>query len=240
MGNHRLHAGKRCPYEEDINIPLLIRGPDVAKGVTSDIINSHTDMAPTILQMLGIPLRDEFDGAPIAYKAKELGASDKTELVNVEFWNSGDKTPQAATPGSYSNNTYKALRLISDEYSFLYTKWCTGENEFYDMQNDPGQMQNRLASPPQGSSVTYYGRSEQKLFDRLDALLMVTKGCATDSCREPWNVLFPGGQVGNLTDAMRPEYDRFFAQQPKVSFSSCIQNHIVSEEGPQDVTPYGR
>ena len=32
IGNHRLNAGKRCPYEEDINIPMLIRGPDVAKG----------------------------------------------------------------------------------------------------------------------------------------------------------------------------------------------------------------
>ncbi len=45
IGQHRLTAGKLCPYEEDINIPLLIRGPDVAKGVTSEIINSHTDMA---------------------------------------------------------------------------------------------------------------------------------------------------------------------------------------------------
>ena len=25
IGNHRLPPGKRCPYEEDINIPLLIR-----------------------------------------------------------------------------------------------------------------------------------------------------------------------------------------------------------------------
>ncbi len=187
--------------------------------------------------MLGLPLRDEFDGQPIAYKSNDLAASDKTELVNVEFWNSEQRQP--SVPGSYANNTYKALRLISDEYTFLYTKWCTGEREFYDMQTDPGQMTNRLASPPQGSAVKYYGRSENSLYDRLDALLMVTKSCAGDSCREPWDVLFPSGQIGNLTDAMRPEYDTFFANQPKVTFSSCIQNHIVSEEGPQDVTPFG-
>ena len=189
--------------------------------------------------MLGLPLRDEFDGAPIAYTSDTLGSQDKTELVNVEFWNSGNQAPEAATPGSYYNNTYKALRLISDEYTFLYTTWCTGEREFYDMQSDPGQMTNRLATPPQGSAAKYYGRTEDQLFDRLDALLMVTKSCLQDSCREPWEVLFPGGQVGNLTDAMRPEYDNFFASQPKVSFSSCIQYHIVSEEGPQEVTAYG-
>ena len=193
---------------------------------------------PTILQMLGLPLRSEFDGGPIAYKSSDLGVTDKTELVNVEFWNSGVTAPEGLTPGSYYNNTYKALRLLSDEYSFLYTTWCTGEREFYDMQVDPGQMTNRLANPPQGSATTYYGRSEDELFDRLDALLMVTKSCAQDSCREPWSVLFPGGQVGNLTAAMGKEFDTFFANQPKISFESCAQQHVVSEEGPQDVKPY--
>jgi N-acetylglucosamine-6-sulfatase len=43
IGNHRLSPGKRCPYEEDINIPLLIRGPNVPKGINSTITNSHTD-----------------------------------------------------------------------------------------------------------------------------------------------------------------------------------------------------
>lgn len=188
--------------------------------------------------MLGIPLRDEFDGAPIPYTSSDLGVVDKTELVNVEFWNSGSATPQMLTTGTYYNNTYKALRLLSDEYSFFYSKWCTGENEFYDMQSDPGQMVNRLASPPQGSNNTYYGRSEEDLFNRLDALLMVTKGCAADSCRDPWGSLFPSGTVKNLTNAMSEEYDDFFASQPKVSFSSCIQGHIIEEEGPQDVTTY--
>ena len=225
MGNHRLGAGKRCPYEEDINIPLLIRGPDVAQGVTSSIVNSHTDMAPTILKMLGVPLRPEFDGAPIAYTNEELGTVDKHELVNVEFWNSGSH-PVGVVNQKYYNNTYKALRLISDDYSFLYTTWCTGEKEFYDMTTDSGQMYNRLATPPRGTASKYYSRAEDDLFHRLDALLMVTKSCAQDSCRDPWSVLFPDGSVNSLTDAMKPEYDTFFANQPKVSYSACMYSLI--------------
>lgn len=246
LGNHRLRAGKRCPYEEDINIPLLIRGPDVVKGVTSSIVNSHTDIAPTIFQMLGIPLRDEFDGAPIAYTAEKVANTSKHELVNVEFWNSDYSqlgmahTQVSIAYKAYQNNTYKALRLISDEYSFLYSTWCNGEHEFYNMFTDQAQMQNRLATPPRGRASSYYGRSEGELFNRLDALLLVTKSCAQESCRNPWAVLFPDGEVGNLTDAMRPEYDSFFTSQPKVSFSSCVQLHIVPEEGPQDVNPFGR
>ena len=178
-------------------------------------------MAPTILKMLGVPLRPEFDGAPIAYTAAELGTVDKHELVNVEFWTSS-QTPIGIANQKYYNNTYKSLRLISDEYSFSYTKWCTGEQEFYDMTADPGQMQNRLATPPRGAASKYYSREEEDLFNRLDALLMVTKSCTTDACRDPWSVLFPDGSVGNLTDAMLPEYDSFFSNQPKVSFSGCM------------------
>lgn len=189
-------------------------------------------MAPTILSMLGLPLNPQyqFDGQPIAYTSEALGIINKTELVNVEHWNS--------QPGSGGVNTYKAMRLISDEYSFMYSKWCSGSREFYDMMTDPGQMSNRLASPPVGTAQKYYGRNETELFDRLDALLMVAKSCAMDSCRNPWQELFPGGQVYNLTDAMRPEYDLFFKQQPKVEFARCVQMHIVEKEGPQDVIPF--
>ena len=31
------------------------------------------------------------------------------------------------------NNTYKALRLIGQGYNLMYSVWCTGEREFYDI-----------------------------------------------------------------------------------------------------------
>lgn len=33
----------------------------------------------------------------------------------------------------YPNHTYKALRIESNDYSLLYTVWCSGEHELYDM-----------------------------------------------------------------------------------------------------------
>lgn len=36
-------------------------------------------MAPTILQMLGVPTRPDFDGKPIAYTASDLSAPAKNE-----------------------------------------------------------------------------------------------------------------------------------------------------------------
>jgi hypothetical protein len=197
-------------------------GPDVPKGVTSNLVNSHIDMTPTILQMLGVTAQDSyaFDGTAIPYTAAALGSNTYNELLQVEGW-TGSGGVELVPAGEYFNNTYKALRLITDGNNFYYSVWCTGEKEFYNMVTDAAQMKNRLANPPKGTAGTYYGRAEGKLFTRLNALLMVAKSCAQNSCRNPWATLFPGGQVTNLSQAMATTYDTFFANQPKVSFSSC-------------------
>ena len=238
IGNHRLLPGKRCPYEEDINIPLLMRGPKIPKGLNSTITNSHTDMAPTILEMLGLPMRDDFDGAPIAHTEESLLSSTKNELVNVEFWDAGGNTPIGLKAKDYYDNTYKALRLMSANESFYYSTWCTGEREFYDMTADFVQMDNRLGPNPKGNAAEYFGRPQKELIERLDALLMVTKSCKQDSCRVPWGSLFPKGNVVDLETAMHSDYDNFFAQQPKVTFSGCYGGYLIDKEGPQNVLAY--
>jgi N-acetylglucosamine-6-sulfatase len=41
--------------------------------------------------------------------------------------------------------------------------------------------------------------------------------------------------VKTLAGALHETFDAFYKEQPRVSFSSCVKGHIVSEEGPQDV-----
>ena len=195
-------------------------------------------MAPTIMRMLGLEMRPDFDGEPVAYTAEELYTSTKLEMVNVEFWNAGSPAPVGIGHNGYYNNTYKALRLVSGNYSLFYSSWCTGERELYDMQTDFVQMDNRLLSDAIGPGNSYYGRTESELVDRLDALLMVTKGCKQGSCRLPWKSIFPAGEVEDLEAEMDEQYDAFFQSQPKVSFSSCPAGHIVAEEGPQEILAF--
>jgi len=33
FGEHRFHAGKQTSYQEDVAVPMIVRGPGVAKGV---------------------------------------------------------------------------------------------------------------------------------------------------------------------------------------------------------------
>lgn len=134
IGQHRLQPGKECGFEEDIHIPLIVRGPGVPEGKVSDIVTTHTDLAPTFLALAGGKLRSDFDGATIPLSARGLAEAKDTrhEHVNVEYWGF------ALAEGDYGqqyfvNNTYKALRIIGNGYNFYYSVWCSGEHQLYDL-----------------------------------------------------------------------------------------------------------
>lgn len=69
--------------------------------------------------------------------------------------------------------------------------------------------------------------------------MMVLKSCNEDSCRHPWHQLHPGGQVNSLADALDSSYDKFYANQPKVSFSECSVGYHIWAEGPQKYNVFG-
>lgn len=156
IGQHRLQPGKSCGYEEDINVPLIIRGPGIAANLTTDVVSTHTDLAPTFFELLGIPLRPDFDGTPIPLteeaitQAKNSGA--RREHVGVEYWG------LAMGEGIYDNgktrfialqmylmtdfwigligprnNTYKSIRLYGEGYNLYYSTWCSNEHELYSL-----------------------------------------------------------------------------------------------------------
>ncbi|KAI0914044.1 alkaline-phosphatase-like protein [Ustulina deusta] len=234
IGQHRLQPGKTCGYEEDINVPLIVRGPGVPSHHTTDVVTSHTDLAPTFLGLLGIPLREDFDGKPIPLTKDEIEITEKArrEHVNVEYWG------MAISEGVHQvlnqeHNTYKAIRLSSQDYSLYYSVWCNNEHELYDMTVDPGQMNNLLAAPDSVSSQALVsGLPIAKVVSRMDALLFVLKSCKGLSCRQPWKQLHPAGDVNSLADALDSRFDDFYAEQTRVGFEFCANGYLVNAEGP--------
>jgi arylsulfatase A-like enzyme len=88
IGQHRLQPGKECGYEEDVNVPLIIRGPGIAKNVTSNLVTTHTDLSPTILSLIGEAPRPDFDGVAIPVTQEGIAAASSSwhEHVNIEYW----------------------------------------------------------------------------------------------------------------------------------------------------------
>ena len=88
IGQHRLPPGKECGYEEDVNIPLIIRGPGIPSGAVTNQVTSHTDLVPTIFKLVGIKPRDDFDGAAIPLTHYDINESRPTrhEHITIEYW----------------------------------------------------------------------------------------------------------------------------------------------------------
>ncbi|KAJ5371047.1 alkaline-phosphatase-like protein [Penicillium cataractarum] len=233
ISQHRLTPGKRCPYEEDVNVPLVIRGPKVPKGKTVDFVTSHLDIAPTVVNWAGAKGPGDFDGAVIPADGTP-GSQEPWEHVQIEHW--GLVSDKDNVPKNLIGkvNTYKAIRVIGPKYNLYYAVWCDGDHEVYDMTTDPYQMNNLY-----NSSQTILGASMKKLEDRLDALTLVLKACAGDSCRQPWEQLHKGGKVKTLVDALKPEYDAFYKNQNKVKFSQCAKSYFVQNELPIKYHTYG-
>ncbi|CAH0028530.1 unnamed protein product [Clonostachys rhizophaga] len=245
ISHHRLQPGKECGYEEDINIPLIVRGPGVPKGAVTEAVTAHVDLVPTILTLAGAPLKADLDGSPIPLFPEEFvsEAALRREHVNVEYWGwaagEGLFGFNGVNDTKIQNNTYKALRVVGGEegnrYNLYYSVWCTNEHELYDMTNDPGQLTN-LLHPDEAEAAagaTILGFPLHKVIPRLDALLLVLKSCKGSTCSLPWKSLHPEGDVTSLREALSPVFDQFYETQARVEWSWCNLGHVVAAEGPQ-------
>lgn len=230
------------------------------------MVTSHTDLAPTFLALAN-STRPGLDGKAIPTTVAATKAYYKKEHVAIEYWGlavpegiygyASDKTGEVGN--SYSNNTYKGIRLISDDYSLYYAVWCTNEVEYYNLmvrsslssssqrttfsfitvQDDPHQTVNLAAHPAKHKNYKIANRELPQILHRLDALMMVLKSCEGDACRYPWRQLHPAGKVETLAEALDSRFDKFYKNQPKVSFSKCEIGYHISSEGAQKFHVYG-
>ena len=119
---------------------MFVRGPGVPKNATSNIPETHTDFAPTLLDIAGLSedewpefldgrsLREDWENPDRELSIEEAG---KREIINVEFWGSTSiESPGRPHPGK-PRNSYKSLRVVTPQASWLYARWCTHEAEMY-------------------------------------------------------------------------------------------------------------
>jgi arylsulfatase A-like enzyme len=62
LGQHRLPAGKNSAYEEDIRVPLIVRGPGVPGGTVVENLAVNIDLAPTFAELGGTAAPEFVDG----------------------------------------------------------------------------------------------------------------------------------------------------------------------------------
>ncbi|CAK7224015.1 hypothetical protein SBRCBS47491_005405 [Sporothrix bragantina] len=263
ISQHRMHPGKTCGFETDINVPMIVRGPGVERNVRSLAVTSHMDITPTIMSLAGASPRKEYDGSVmpvLSNKAHDFpGITVRKEHVGIEYWGLGGPEGKYGYKGSWGrldgekgsfiNNTFKSIRLIGDGYNLYYSVWCTNEVELYDMAADPGQMHN-LMHPDEVKAAKKFevaGRKMEVVLSRLDAALSVLADCQGDSCRGPWATIHSASQlrvrsVDTFVEAMDPQFDNVYANEPHLRFNFCPMGHVdgyYDKEYGSSLSPFG-
>jgi N-acetylglucosamine-6-sulfatase len=160
MGNHRLGSNKKTPYEEDIGVPLMVRGPGVPAGAVRKQLVLNNDFAPTIADLAGASTPAFVDGKSFAPLLTNSPPSSWRQAFLEEGW-LGDGAPEVPIP------THKSVHTKAH----MFAEYDTGEHELYDLALDPYQLQ----SKPQAGNEQLYSTLQTRLYNLRD--------CSANACR---------------------------------------------------------
>jgi arylsulfatase A-like enzyme len=161
LGHHRLRFGKQTPYEEDIRVPLVVRGPNVPVGQVIEHLTANIDLAPTFAEWAGVTAADFVDGRSLVPLL-----SGNSPLENI--WRQAILLETNTTRRDTPVPAFQAIRTKD----YKYVEYVTGERELYDLSKDPHELQNinEIADPA--------------LIQQLAARLVELRSCAARSCRD--------------------------------------------------------
>lgn len=137
-GAHRM-GGKVLPYEEPSRSPMIVydpRHPVSGKGKRSKGVAGNIDMAPTILDLAGLPILENMDGVSLLPLLDDPAASVRDTLLLINAW---------GAPATHS------LAVVSKTHKYIH--WPHAEDgmepaeELYDRLGDPCEMRNVAANP---------------------------------------------------------------------------------------------
>jgi arylsulfatase A-like enzyme len=140
MGEYRLTPGKETAFDTDVHVPLVVTGPNVPAGTTSDALASSIDLAPTFLSLSGVGVDPAEDGTSLARVLHGRDPTDWQRGVLIEHHHRqgvpGD--PDLQNARSADPPAYAAVRTKDA----LYVRYAGGEQEYYDTRTDPAELHN--------------------------------------------------------------------------------------------------
>jgi N-acetylglucosamine-6-sulfatase len=131
-GEHRIGLDKNSPFEESTRTPLMVVGPGIPAGATTDAMVSLIDLGPTFAELAGVDPPSFVDGRSLVPLFDGNPPPDWRDAVISELLNG-------------PNGGFRVLRTGP----YVYTAYGNGERELYDLSVDPYQLDNIAGSAPQ-------------------------------------------------------------------------------------------
>ncbi|WP_271079554.1 sulfatase family protein [Aurantiacibacter sp. MUD61] len=136
FGEHGL-IDKRNAYEESMRVPFIAFGAGMPAGRTDETLIANIDIASTFLDLAGTQPSAPVDGMSFANQLMGLPYDGEwREGLNYEyFW-------------EYNYpHTPTTLAIRGDRYKYIQYHGVWDTEELYDLQEDPNEMNNLIASP---------------------------------------------------------------------------------------------
>ncbi len=200
LGEHRLPFGKQTPYDTDIHVPLVVRGPGIPAGKTVDGFAREIDFGPTFAAWGHAKVPAFVDGVSLASMLTGSTPSAAHDTL-VEHYANGNANARAArngagiadpdtdtnppTAGTPRTGPARALRIAQRRLAvvgippyralrteqYLYAEYSTGEKQLFDVRVDPYELKNLAAT------------ATPALLARLSARLAQLASCSSATCR---------------------------------------------------------
>jgi N-acetylglucosamine-6-sulfatase len=152
FGEHGL-IDKRVAYETSSRVPMLIQCPEIIEGGTVvDKVVANIDIAPTVMQTMGLKMPPHMDGKSFLPLAQGKSIPWRDYFLYVYYWE--QNYPQTPTHFSLRGDQYK--------YTTYYGLWDT--DELFDIRKDPEEQNNLIHDPA-------FQELKQQMQDRLYTMM---------------------------------------------------------------------
>jgi arylsulfatase A-like enzyme len=165
-GEHGLFFVKANPYNEAIGVPFIIVKPGVAPRTDDSLIYADIDIGATLYHLAGI--NENVDGRSLVPLLDRPSATWRTEMIN-QSW--GYRTGPSGGWSVLRNERWKYIKHIS------------GEQELYDMVNDPYELESKHASPARQTLLN----TMRTRLESLEGLQITTVNIAAGKVGVPYS-----------------------------------------------------
>jgi N-acetylglucosamine-6-sulfatase len=175
IGEYNLHPGKQTAFDTDINVPLVVVGPNVPANQRVDAITMSIDLCPTFVEIAGLAsapkLPTKSDGTSLLPFIKPgPPPTSWRQVALIEHHNPEyDMTDPDRSVKGEDPPTYFALRTSHS----TYVEYDTGEKSYYDLVADPLEL------------TDAYNTLSKADKDKLANILRKNKDCV--GAAECWN-----------------------------------------------------
>ncbi len=146
LGDHWMYSMPPCHMDGTLRVPSIWRAPGrFAEGVTSDALVSHLDLAPTVLDLAGVPIPEgpapPVPEAPLerpAWPGRSMSPLLKGEVARIQ------DSVIAENDADYLGMRMRTL-ITKDHHITIYAGESFGE--LYDLASDPDQLHNLWNDP---------------------------------------------------------------------------------------------